>query len=87
MDDQELVAENIRALMGRHEVGQDTIGAIIGVSRSQVSDRLHCKVNISVREVAKIARYFHKEPGDLFVYGYKQTGSFHQPPLMAAVNS
>lgn len=72
LDAQEIVAANIRALMGRHRVSQETLAKVIGVSRPQLSDRLNGHVNLSVRELGSIARFFGKSMVDLVTLGKQE---------------
>jgi len=64
-DDQEAVAANIRALMGRHRVSQQRLASAIGLSSRGMSERLSGKTNFTVRELGRIARFFGKSLGDL----------------------
>ncbi len=65
-DDQEAVAAEIRALMGRHRISQARLAAAAGLSSRGMSERLSGKTNFTVRELGKIARFFGKSLGDLF---------------------
>ncbi len=64
-DDQDAVAANIRALMGRHRVSQARLAASVGLSTRGISERLSGKTNFTVRELGKIARFFEKSLGDI----------------------
>ena len=61
----ELVAEEVRALMGRHRVSQATIAEVLGVSRQAVSKRLTGETPFDVNEVAKLGDYFGVQPSQL----------------------
>lgn len=65
LDDQEAVAANIRALMGRHRVSQSRLAAAVGLSTRGMSERLNGHTNFTVRELGKVARFFGKSLGDI----------------------
>ncbi len=65
-DDQEAVAAEVRALMGRHRISQAQLSDAIDMSHAGLSERLSGKTNFTVRELGKIARFFGKSLGDLF---------------------
>jgi hypothetical protein len=65
---QELVAEEIRALMARKRVKQVDIARVLNVSQSQVSQRLNCNIDISVDELGLLADYFGVSPAALLGY-------------------
>lgn len=64
-DDQEAVAANIRALMGRYRVSQARLAGAVGLSTRGMSERLSGKTNFTVRELGKIARFFGKSISDV----------------------
>ncbi len=64
-DDQEAVAANIRALMGRYKVSQHRLAGSIGMSTAGLSERMNGKTNFTLRELGKIARFFGKSLGDV----------------------
>lgn len=65
LDDQEVVAANIRALMGRHRVSQLRLANAVGLSSRGISERLNGHTNFTVRELGKVARFFGKSLGEL----------------------
>lgn len=65
LDDQEAVAANIRALMGRYRVSQQRLADAVGISRPGLSDRLNGHTNFTVRELGRVARFFGKSLGDV----------------------
>lgn len=64
-DDQDAVAANIRALMGRYRVSQARLAGSVGLSTRGMSERLSGKTNFTVRELGRIARFFGKSLGDV----------------------
>ena len=64
-DDQDAVAANIRALMGRYRVSQQRLANAVELDASTLSRKLAGKRDFTVREVGRIARYFHQPLGSL----------------------
>ena len=61
----ERVAEEVRALMGRHHVTQMDLCGVLGVSQTGVSKRLRGLIPFDVNEVSQLAAYFDVSPGEL----------------------
>jgi transcriptional regulator with XRE-family HTH domain len=61
-----VVAAEIRALMGRHNVKQIDIAALLHISQPGVSQRLRGAAPFDIDEVATLAAYFGVSVGSLF---------------------
>lgn len=65
----DLVAEEIRALMGRRRISGAELARRLGVSQMWVSYRLNGKQAIDLNDLARIARVLRVEPSDLLPRG------------------
>lgn len=54
----ERVSDEVRALMGRHRVSQVALAGVLGVTQTQVSRRLHSKLQFTLPEIELLAAYF-----------------------------
>lgn len=59
------VAAEVRALMGRHNVTQMQLTAVLGVSQTGVSKRLRGLTPFDVNEIEALADYFGLDPAEL----------------------
>lgn len=65
----ELVAAEVRALMGRHSVTQMQLREVLGVSQTGISKRLRGLTPFDANEIGLLADYFQVTPGELFGQG------------------
>lgn len=70
----DVVAEEVRALMARRRMSQDTVAKALGISQSQLSKRLLGKVVFDLGEVQKLADFFAVDVAELV------TGTTHRRP-------
>jgi transcriptional regulator with XRE-family HTH domain len=61
----ERLAQELNALRGRYNLSQTELGAVIGVTQSQMSKRLKGGVPFTLDEVETLARYFSMTPMQL----------------------
>lgn len=61
----ERVAEEVRALMGRHHVTQMDLCAVLRVSQTGVSKRLRGVTPFDANEIGVLAGYFGVSPAEL----------------------
>lgn len=71
----EVIAGNIRALMGRHKCSQEKLAKeALGRSQPVISKRLSCEVAFDIDELLAIADYFNVEV-TVLLDGIGQDGS------------
>jgi len=61
----EIAAENVRGLMGRHQIRQTQIAVLLGISQAAVSKRVRGETPFSVEELTKVAGLFGVPVTDL----------------------
>jgi transcriptional regulator with XRE-family HTH domain len=61
----ERLAQELNALRGRYNMSQTQLGAVIGVTQSQMSKRLKGGVPFTLDEVETLASYFGMTPMQL----------------------
>ena len=61
----EVVAEEVRALMGRHRVSQIQLAEVLHVSQGQVSARLRGKTPFTLDDLRRLSDYFNTTPAAL----------------------
>jgi transcriptional regulator with XRE-family HTH domain len=70
--DQETLDQRVRgevnALRGRFNISQAVLGRVIGVTQTQMSQRLRGDLEFKLVEIEKIARFFGTTPGYLLGY-------------------
>ena len=71
----EVIAANIRSLMGRHRVTQKRIGEVIHLTQGPVSERLSGKIAFDTDELLAIAAEFNVEVTALLEGISEQGGS------------
>lgn len=62
----EIVATEIRALLGRHQRTQTDLAGLLNISQSQMSKRLRGVIPFDIDELASVAHYFGVSVGSLF---------------------
>lgn len=68
----ERLAQELNALRARYGLSQEALGAVIGVTQSQMSKRLKGHVPFTLDEIEVLAAYFEMTPLELL--GYAETG-------------
>lgn len=61
----EVVAAEVRALMGRHRVNQEQLSRVLNVSQGQVSARLRGRTAFTLDDLRRLADYFGTTPAAL----------------------
>jgi hypothetical protein len=61
----ERVSQEVRALMGRHQVSQGRLAAWLGVNQTAVSARLRGATEWKVKEIERVAEGFAVHPASL----------------------
>ena len=62
------VAAEVRAALGRFQIKQSDLAAVLGVTQTQVSRRLRGDVPFTLRDVEVIAEWFSTSPAVLMGY-------------------
>jgi transcriptional regulator with XRE-family HTH domain len=70
----DIVAEEVRALMARRRMSQAAVAKVLGISQSQLSKRLRSDIVFDLGEVQKLADFFGVGIVDLV------SGSTHETP-------
>ena len=79
------VADEVRALMGRHRVSQTTLAEVLHVTQTQISRRLRGQITFDVNEIGTLAEFFGVSPAVLLglaapTSGGPDGGSFGHTP-------
>lgn len=86
----EKVAEEVRALMGRHRVSQKALGIALGLGQSGISDRVNGKVPFDVDELYAMAEFFDVPVvtffGSSFLSGYVTAVPDPEGPLQLSLD-
>ena len=61
----ERVAEEVRALMGRHHVTQMQLAEVLGVAQPAISKRLRGLTAFDANEIGVLAEFFNVSPAEL----------------------
>lgn len=61
----QVVAAEVRALMGRHRVNQEQLARVLNVSQGQVSARLRGRTAFTLDDLRRLAEFFGTTPGAL----------------------
>lgn len=61
----QVVAAEVRALMGRHRVNQEQLSRVLAVSQGQVSARLRGRTAFTLDDLRRLASFFNTTPAAL----------------------